>query len=310
MVVELFVKKIPMKKVFLIVLLFILSMSGYAQKRITDEAYSKYYSGEYLEAIKLYRVRVVQNATLHDRFMLGMCYIKTDSAVQAKLELEKVIGTNDNIQFYENLKVQACDALAKFYLQKKDYRQALYYYQLYATIFEKARFDDVNKARFHFFSANDQALCYAGLGLIDSAITVMTPYMFYTYKTITNMMLAFPHYSNPKDSLQHDSVSRFYVSLLQKHYRNKRIKAEFKKAEQSFTFTETRRPGGGADFVWENIKCSVDIYGIHIIFFEREVGDRKEKLLKEIQTLYYTRAYQLEQFRQLPIFKMVRDLSI
>jgi tetratricopeptide (TPR) repeat protein len=298
-----------MKNIFLILLLFLLSLNSYAQKKkIADKAFSKYHSGEYQEAIKLYRAKVNQNADLHDRFMLGMCYIKTDSAEQAELAFEKIIGTSGDNQYFEDLKVQACDELAKFYLQRKDYRQALNYYQLYATTFEKARFDDVNYARFHFLGANDQAQCYAGLRLIDSAITVMTPYMFYNYRVLTKWMFVPPNYRNPKDSLLHDSVSRFYVSLLQKRYKNKRIKAEFKKAEQSFTFTETRRPGGGKDFVWENIKCSMDIYGLHIVFLEREIGNKQEQLLKDIQDPYYTRAYQLEQFLHLPLFKMVRDL--
>jgi len=296
-----------MKQFSLVLFLHILAITGYAQVNSANDAFSKYHSGDYQSAIKLYRAKLARKVTMYDQFMLGLCYIELDSTALAKQEFEKVIASKDE-HFLDNIKVDCCARVAKLYLNEKDYRKALYYYQLYAAIFEKAKFADVNWARFHFFNANDQARCYTALGLTDSAIMVMTPYMFYTYKALTQLMFVSPNYSNPKDSLQHDSVSRFYISLLQKRYSNRRIKAEFEKAERSFMFAEDRRPVDQYGFIWENIKCSVDIYGVHVVFLEQGIGDKEEKLLKEIQTPFYTKAYQLEQFHQLPVCQMVRAL--
>lgn len=296
-----------MKQFSLVILFCVLAVAGFAQVHSANDAFSKYQSGDYLSAIKLYQSMIAHKATLYGQFMLAMCYEKADSAVQAKLAYEKVAcNTTNNNPFDEDSKVGACGTLTRIYLHEKNYRQALNYYRLLASIFDKARFDDVNRARFHFFNANDQAKCDTALEMPDSAITILTPYMFYSYKVLHQMMVEVPH--DVKDSLQHDSISRFYLALLQRKYTNKQIKAEFQKAEENFTFTEDRRPADNNDFLWEYLKCSIDIYGAHVVVVDTGLGNTAERFFKDIQIPFYTKAYQLEQFRQLLICRLVRAL--
>jgi|GEM_PF-6866888 len=297
-----------MKKLCLILLLLVCTITGFAQVNSLGDAFSKFHSGDYQSAIKLYREKIAKKATLYDVYMLGMSYYKADSIAQAEQQFKKIILGKDDEMSPEDIKTEACDRLAGLYLKEKNYTQALYYYRLYVAIFEKARFDDVNWARFHFFNVNDQARCYNALGLTDSAIRVMTPYMFYTYKALNQMMIVGPNYTNLKDSLQHDSISRFYLALLQSRYTNKQIKAEFQKAEQSFMFIEERKPIGTKGFWSEDIKCSINVYNTNVVFMEIGIADEKEKLLKEIQEPRYTKAYQLDYFRKLPVYRMVMDL--
>jgi tetratricopeptide (TPR) repeat protein len=294
------------KQFLLILLLLIFTKSGYAQAPVTNDAFSAYQLGNYKFAIERYQKRIAQNSMPYDMYMLAMCYIKTDSVPRAKQELEKLITFND--KYSEHINVEGCNQLAGIYLKEKNYRKALDYYKLYALMFKNAKFNDINWFRFNFFNAGIEARCYDALGLADSAIMVMTPYMFNTHDALNRFMFVVEGDHDLADSLPHDSLSLFYVSLLQKRYTNKSIKAEFKRAEKNIVFIKKRSSMNQYGDITESMQCATDIYGKHLIFAESSIADDKDDLQKETATPFYTQKYQLKRFHNLPVCRMVRDL--
>jgi hypothetical protein len=266
-------------------------------------------SGNYPSALKIFRKINDQEARLSYLSMIRQCYVKTDSMEQVRQVDREIIAFKDDKHdlFSKSIKVDACDELAKYCLKENDYKMALYYEKLYAAEFVEARFNDANLLRFHFFNANEQAHCFAAMGQIDSAIMVMTPYMFCNYNNLNQNMFVPENYHDPVDSLKHDTVCRFYVSLLRQQFSKKEIKAEFAKAENTFGFLEKKHdPDIG--YLWEEITCSIDIYGQHFIIYQKGIGDQSEKLLKEISKPEYIKQYQLKRFHDLPVCRMVREL--
>ena len=295
-----------MKRLFLILFSCFLATISHPQV-VPEDAFSKLRSGDYKAAIRIYREKIAQKPMGQDIFMLGECYLKTDSIEQAKQQFEKILA--GKATYFDDFETESCKNLADIYKKQKNYRKALYYYQLYPVLFIRHDSGDGNRLRFNFLNSNEQAKCYMGLGLIDSAVKVMTPYMFCTHKDLNSSNMAGSNYHNLEDSLKHDTVCRFYVSLLQKQYSNQSIKTEFKKAEQSFLLTEDRRAPDKNGIMQEDIHCSINIYGKHVVYFHYGTWTKEDVLLKEIQKPFYTKAYQLQQFRQLLICRLVRDLK-
>jgi tetratricopeptide (TPR) repeat protein len=293
-----------MKHALLISAFCLWCLSGHAQ----NDAFAAFHAGDYRTAIKRYQANIAQKATQYDWYMLALSYQKADSLPQAKREFEKVVNASEKDLMGDGRRMEACDALARLYQGEKNYEEALYYFQLFRSIFEKAVFNDVNRTRIRFFNADNQAKCFAPLGKTDSAIRVLTPYMFYPYKALDQLGIAWQGSGDQQDSLKHDTVSRFYLSLLQKRYSKAQIKTEFQKSEQGFTFIEYRSAPDAHGVIWENMKCTIRIYDTDIVVIQEDFGDMAAKLLKEVDQPYYTKAYQLEQFRQLPICRMVRNL--
>jgi tetratricopeptide (TPR) repeat protein len=300
---EIFV--LPMKDFALLISsLFLLIKAGYGQS--LPEAFLKYQSGDYQSAIKLYREQMPFSSSLHNVYMLGLCYEKADSLIQAKHQYETIIESP--IKYYESIKVESCSRLANMYIKEKNYGKALEYYKLYAAMFQQARFNDINWKRQHFVNASNQGRCYAALGLIDSAIKVMTPHMYVSHEAINRMLFGFKGENSIKDSVMHDSICRSYVRLLQKKYSNKRLKAELQNAEKHFVFKETREYKQDSKFLWEQVKCTTNIFNTPVTVAEFGVGNNTDILLPELQEPPYTKQYQLDQFKSLLVCRLIRDL--
>jgi tetratricopeptide (TPR) repeat protein len=300
---EIFVS--PMKSfAALISSLFLIIKAGYAQS--LPEAFVKYQSGDYQSAIKLYREQMPYSSSLHDVYMLGLCYEKADSLIQAKHQYETIIESP--INYYKSIKVESCSRLANMYIKEKIYGKALEYYKLYAAMFEQARFNDINWKRQRFVNASNQGRCYAALGLIDSAIKVMTPHMYVSHEAINRMLFGIKGENSIKDSVMHDSICRSYVRLLQKKYSNKRLKAELQNAEKHFVFKETREYKQDSKFLWEQVKCTTNVFNIPITVIDFFIGGDTKSLLPELQKPPYTKQYQLDQFKSLLVCRLIRAL--
>ncbi len=298
-----------MKK--LLLLLFIVSffITGIVKSQPADAAYAKYQSGDYLSAIKLYKEEIARLPAPHRIRLLGICYLMLDSISQAKHQFETVVDGGNNNKFNDYIKLDCCLRLGDIYQMEKKYREALIYYKKHESLLHTVRIDDFNRTRYYFINAYDQGKCYSALMLTDSAIITITPHIFTPHQALDISGVIFKANINWKDSLLHDTVCRYYVSLLKTQYPIKRIKAELKKAEHDFVFNENRHTDKSSNFLWEEVQCSTAMFGIPVLLASFGVGNRPDLLLEELKKPQYTKVYQLDRFRQLLVCRLIRNLT-
>ena len=256
---------------FLLLGLVILLITNRAlgQNNLSDTAFTNFKTGNYQLAAKLYKQLLVKENYKYPypMEMLGSCSIRMDSIQAAKDILEKAMNTNYSLP---EIQVHCCHDLADIYFKEGNYSKAKSLYYLYARMWEKARFDDVNKFAFKYHNAISISKCYENLKLIDSAVNVLTPYIFSTYLNISSKMFRFGQTKEDfQDSLKHDSVCVRYLSLLKRIHTNKSIKAELKKAEEGLSFIEKQRILPNDTTTIEKIAvCEINFYHILIPYTE------------------------------------------
>jgi hypothetical protein len=109
--------------------------------------------------------------------------------------------------------------------------------------------------------------------------------------------------------MKYDTICREYLSLLQKNHSNHNIKAELKKADEGFYYRDSLpQPKTENELIWENIKCGFKFYGVDVVYNEFEFGDTKKKL-QQFREPRYEKAYQLNEFRTSPLYKMIANLT-
>lgn len=274
-----------------------------------DSAFYNFQHKNYPRAIQLYKQLIAKTHYTYQMEMLAMCYAQMDSVDQEKRILEDVIGVPEKNQFDYDKSVTCCRTLADLYLKEKNYKKALVLYNLYGLKWKKARFDDVNMLEFNLDKENARSKCFEGLNMTDSAANILTPYIFCTYKSLRWAMRGFSlkDPANLKDSLKQDSVCARYLSLLRRLHSNREIKAALAIAEESFYYTENRKYTRD-DYLWIDLTCGFKFYDTDDIYMTRGMGNKAEHILPEIQTPFYTREYQLQRFRELPLCRMIAAL--
>jgi hypothetical protein len=273
--------------------------------RLADTAFTYFHSNNYTCAIPLYKKAISEKKDTYFMKMLALCYAKTDSVEQEKSVLEMATKMAPDLL----MNGAFCSAtLADLYLKEKDYQKALYYYDLYAVKMKYDRMPDRNMHAYYLYLENDRSKCFEGLNMIDSAVAILTPYVFCTYKDL-QALIYIPNDPQMKvDSLKHDSLCTRYLSLLVKLHSEKNVKAEYKKAESSFYYYETKTSLQNG-YIKKAAICGFTFYDIPIIYNSyAEEYDPKEKQIPEPQIFVFGRTYQLKAFRNLPLCRMIRAL--
>ncbi len=281
-----------------------------------DSASNVYYHGNYKLGLVLYKEElkklpiakktVGQNIFLKGFYMklLGDTYLKMDSLTQAKEILEQLMKLETDASMQEQCRTE----LADLYFKEKDYRKAIYYYAMHDGAWSHAHFDDVNQFEVNYYRAIALSKCYEGLNFKDSAIVVLTPYVFSSYRQLGYLFKWVREPVNIKDSLKHDSVCMRYLTLLKQRYSNSNIKNELKKAEASYEYIEeTKATKSDSVYFDKSLICKTQFYGLNITVAEGSVFLKRSDLeLKK--NYFFTKEQMLQRFRDLPLYKMITAL--
>jgi len=271
-----------------------------------DSAFANFHRGNYIDAIRLYKKVVAQDPYGFAMEQLALCYLKADSISQAKDMFEKTIRLNSKIP---DAAYHASHELADLYYKEKDYKKAIDYIQLNSAIWEKARFPVVNTFSFNYQKAVDLSNCYNELKQPDSAIAVLTPYVFSNYLMLTHRISLDPEPIDSRDSLKHDSICRAYLSLLLQRHTAKNIKQELKNADAGFHYAEENQfYGADKSQVRRIAYLRFTFYGVHVDF---ETIWNDPFKYNVVTPQWYKKQQQegsLRRFRLMPLYKMITAL--
>jgi hypothetical protein len=270
-----------------------------------DSAFYNFRHANYHHAIQLYKIMIAKTHYTYDNQLLALCYARMDSTEQEKRTLEIVINSPPDPS---GIVAGCCGTLADLYLKEKGYSKALFYYNLYGVNMKYDRMPDKNMLAYNLGKENARSECFEGLKMIDSAVDILTPYIFCTYKDLRDINRRYNNPENIADSLKNDSICKRYLTLLENLHTKGNIKAELMKADSGFYYNEKLKNELN-DYLEKDVTCGFTFYGTDIIYTTFGLADTpKEKLIAETQTPFYTKAYQLQSFRQLPLCKMIRAL--
>jgi tetratricopeptide (TPR) repeat protein len=290
----------------LLILTLFQSIALGQKKPYSDAAFDSFKQGDYNNAIRLYKMKVAQvkYCDTYHTHMIAICYTRMDSLQQAKAYLQSAI----DCQPLNYMQIQCCWDLAELYLKEKNYPKALETYHIHETKWKDVKQPaDWDTRAYRLFNARFLSKCYRGLNHIDSAIKVLTPYAFYKGNILNPFLFQSPGVSKP-DSLKYDTICTEYLTLLKKLHSNHDIKAELKKADQSFYYRDSL-PQAKTDkeFVWENIRSGFKFYGVDVVYADIQVADTPAKL-KEYREPRYEKAYQVNEFHTSVLYRMIMDL--
>lgn len=185
-----------MKNKFQILLLMVLMpMCAFPQKMAEDyfdEALTLTENKEYKSARDSFQVVIDKfpGDELCPRAYYNIGYISTEmkdykkakevfqTILKSSFNEKEPLGGDIMADPYTNYKHRASEFLAEIYFDEKDYRKALNYVSLADTVYPYLHFCGNEMADEQNRKAVMYAKCYEGIGLIDSAIYCLIPYVF------------------------------------------------------------------------------------------------------------------------------------
>lgn len=275
---------------FLIILTIFISTLIFSQdtaEKLSDKAFSFYLYNKNIDSALFY-YKLLQQA--HPNFrpsylnnVIGSCYLEKGQTEFAKVYLILSLRQPDSTDIYPE---RACLKIADIFLAAGDYRTALAYYDS-STSYYRTKFR-MTRHRFKEGSIQTiykKAICFDKLNELDTAINIMTPYIF----------LNFDDYVI--DSTESVNIVNFYINLIKKKYSVKYIRQEFKNSMKGITYqreNDSSRLHLNPEWKSITIDCyfrflgkRVDIFrqgGVGVKDFNEEtpIGWRKEDLLKDL----------------------------
>lgn len=188
--------------------------------------------------------------------------------------------------------------LAEIYYREGQYRKSLELIELYDSAKHKVKrpHNPYSLAGYLGF-AYKKANCYEGLHQTDSAISALTPYAFFQYKTFGFFY----------DSTGYDRICNYYLDLLLKKYSPLEIKTELKKAEASFYYHHTvsnkvNQPG----YIQYKINCGFQFLSCQVNYLDIGLLLGPNHKIEE----RFSRDYQLNYFKETPLYRAIQQLDI
>lgn len=149
-----------------------------------------------------------------------------------------------------------------------------------------------------------QRRCYERLGLIDSAINMLTPFIFYHDR----FFMIYQHY-NPSEEIYSSSgynkVVGEYLSLLRKKYTDEEIKTELEKAKQSFYCDDSMSlEADSLGVKYRTIDCGFQFLNTEMEYFNYKIPERPSGS----SLANPSKSKELQYFTESPLYGMIRDL--
>jgi hypothetical protein len=189
-------------------------------------------------------------------------------------------------------------ALADIYIREGEFRKALGLIILYDTTKNKVmRPHNTFQHVGNFALANKRSICYNGLGVIDSAIYELSPYMFFKHT----------YFDGFYDSLSYDSIMKGYLALLSSKYSATEIRNELYRAETNFYFHDNpdKEPNSfGSTF--HKIICGFSFFKYQIKYLD--VGIYAKEQDKMPYPANFNFHFQFNYFKETPIYSMIKAL--
>lgn len=263
-------------------------------EKLSDKAFSYYIYDKDIDSALYYYKSLQQTfpsfRPSYINSVIGSCYLKKGDKELAKNYLLQSLKRPDSTDIFPE---RSCIYIGDIFLEAKDYISALAYYDSSTTHY---RTKVARMSRHRFKEGNIQtiykkAICFDKLNKLDTAIKIMTPYIF----------LNFDDYVI--DSSEAEDIVDFYIALIKKRYSVKEIRQEFKIAMKELKYkreNDSSRLHLNPEWKSILIDCYFNFFGKRVDIFrlggvgvkdfneETPVGWRKEDLLKEFRkTLAY-----------------------
>jgi hypothetical protein len=159
-----------------------------------------------------------------------------------------------------------------------------------------------------FSLAVKQGRCYEKLGLIDSSINVLTPFMFYHDR----IFMIHQHY-NPSEEIYSSSgynkVVGEYLSLLRKKYTDEEIKTELEKAKQSFYCDDSMSlEADSLGVKYRTVDCNFQFFDTKVKYLKFKIPDKIPKRPDKSSYDILPKGKPFQDFTETPLYGMIRDL--
>jgi tetratricopeptide (TPR) repeat protein len=210
----------------LFILITIVACKSNKTKLLEENAIQSYVDKDYLSAEKYYKQLLEVSDKNKEQYYLKQIEnceegIKQNKLTKKEIRLTILKQSQLDEKFgadLSNLSRRCYLKLADIYISEKKYDTALINlkiaeskYPLF-SICNAGRFEEKYLLNYQF------AQCYAGLGQLDSAISVLTPNMFVKQKDVYI------------DSLEYETINKFYLKIITKKYSKAELKTKLNKA--------------------------------------------------------------------------------
>lgn len=227
-------------------------------------------------------------------YLIAKSYLEIGDTSQAEnyfLKSMQIDNKSDSLDFGLG-KHSSCLELAELYYKQKKYRKALSYFD--STKKEHKRLKTLCQGGYgptsQLIFQYKKAVCYYGINIKDSAIISLAPYIFEP-----------PDYDYI-DSLEYDTISKFFVSTVFELYGKKNAKKRMNKAIKNIIYMQAIQEEPGSMFKWLNVDCSISYLGTKISLVDSgQFGLTKSDSFPN----YLTKEFLLQEFTESPSYKMI-----
>jgi hypothetical protein len=188
--------------------------------------------------------------------------------------------------------------LADIYISEGQFRKALDLIILFDSTKNKVmRPHNTFQHVGNFTLANKRSICYKGLGIVDSAIYELSPYMFFKHT----------YFEGFYDSLSYDSVIKGYLSLLRSKHSATELSRELYRAETNFYFYDIadEKPNRFGTTL-HKIICGFPFFKYQIKYLDNGIYvDEQNKMPYPSN---FNLGFQFNYFKKTPIYSMIKTL--
>jgi len=219
--------------------------------------------------------------TAYITYRIGMSLLKNEDTLQAKEYLSKSLLTSEPLE-YESC--DACGKIGDIYFAQHNYSSALKYYDSITIKYSGFPYDPCQYKGLTIKFL--KSLCLDKLGYTDSAISILTPYMFEAegYRT-----------------LNYEKMVDAFIAMLRKVYPDSKIKNELKAGLKGIVYKIDNSPRAGE----KDVECFMNFFSKKVIL----VGAGISKTIPgaEIPS-FFQKPFAIRQLKSSPAYKSIMSL--
>jgi hypothetical protein len=239
-------------------------------------------------------IRAGDSCNVYNYVFLASIYIRENNLRELKTTYERAMKCPLKNFYQLGFYLQ----LADIYLREERFRSALELITLYDSSKHKVKVHHDPTPFIHNFSlAIKRSKCYKGLGIVDSAIYELSPFVFFKHKRFE------PFY----DSLSYDGILKNYLTLLSSKYSATELRNELHQAEKRFYFeVNIEKEPTPVGLHLHKIIC-----GFHFLEYPINYLDFGIYIDKQTKWSYPNDCnwdYQFKSFKESPLYTMIMTL--